>query len=88
MKTTAKFFILLAILSIQFSYACEACKLQQPKLTRNITHGAGPESRWDWLIVGIVSLIVLYTLFYSVKYLVQPGEKNADHIKNSILDQR
>jgi hypothetical protein len=69
------------------AYACPVCEKQQPKLLRGITHGAGPESNWDWLIVGIVTAVALLTLFYSVRYLVRPGEKNSNHIKHSILSQ-
>jgi hypothetical protein len=68
------------------SFACEVCKKQQPKPLRGITHGAGPQSDWDYVIVGVMSVIVLVTLFYSVKWLVRPGEKNSSHIKNSILN--
>lgn len=65
--------------------ACEACKKQQPKITSAFTHGAGPTSNWDWVIVAVIAIITLATLIYSIKYLVAPGEKNANHIKNSIL---
>ena len=65
---------------------CPACEAAQPRLLRGITHGAGPESRWDYLIVWITVIITLLTLFYSVKWLIRPGEKNAHHIKNLILN--
>lgn len=77
---------LIVIFAANFVFACEACKLQQPKITQDFTHGTGPDSGWDWMIVGGISIITIYTLFYSVKYLVKPGEKNRDHIKNSILN--
>jgi hypothetical protein len=69
-----------------YAHACDACKLQQPKITQDFTHGTGPESNWDWLIVAIIAVITLATLFYSFKFLIKPGEKNKKHIKNSILD--
>jgi len=65
--------------------ACDACKLQQPDITRELTHGAGPEGNEDWVIVGMVSILVLLTLFYSVKFLVKPEEKDTGHIKYSVL---
>ncbi|QIG88865.1 hypothetical protein G6R40_03900 [Chryseobacterium sp. POL2] len=68
-----------------FSKACEACKLQQPKITQELTHGKGPQSNWDWAIVVIISVITLATLFYAVKFLMHPGEKNKSHIKNNVL---
>ncbi len=66
--------------------ACPVCDQRQPKLLRGITHGAGPESNWDYLIISVMGIIVLVTLFYSVKWLLAPGEKSASHIKRFILD--
>jgi len=79
---------MLCIVLLSFSalgLACDACKLQQPKITRNITHGIGPDSGWDWFIVGIVILITILTLIYSIKFLFRPGEKNENHIKYKIF---
>lgn len=70
-----------------FSFACPVCEKQQPRLLRGITHGAGPQSNWDWLIVGLITAITLLTLVFSVKQLLKPGELNNDHIKHSIIDQ-
>lgn len=78
-------FSLLLLLQPSITWACEACQIQQPKVTRGITHGTGPESNWDWFLIGIIILITVLTLFYSIKYLVKPGEKNKDHIKYSFL---
>lgn len=71
--------------SMQVVAACPVCKKQQPTITQGLTHGAGPQSNWDWVIITIILLITLLTLFYSLKYLIKPGEKNANHIKQSIL---
>jgi hypothetical protein len=83
-----KKYIITLFLSTAYSiaFACEVCKKQQPKVLRGITHGAGPQSSWDYVIVGVMSVIVLITLFYSIKWLVRPGEKETAHIKNSILN--
>lgn len=81
-----KFGILVFLLWTGYAQACDACKLQQPKITQNLTHGTGPESNWDWVIVTIIAVITLGTLFFSFKFLVKPGEKNTKHIKNTILD--
>jgi len=78
---------LLLGMTCQFTFACEACKKQQPRITQGITHGAGPASNWDWLIVAIVAVIAIVSLLFSFKYLIHPGEKNADHIKKIILRQ-
>lgn len=66
--------------------ACPLCEKSQPKILRGITHGAGPESRWDYIIVWVMLLVVLITLFFSIKWLIQPGEKSTNHIKRFILN--
>lgn len=77
--------LLLFCLPGLIAFACPACEKQQPKLLKGITHGAGPGSQWDYVIVSIIALIVLVTLFYSVKWLFKPGEKSPNHIKQFIL---
>jgi hypothetical protein len=67
---------------------CDACKKQQPKLLQGITHGTGPDSSWDYVIVYMAVAIVLVSLFYSVKWLIKPGEKSSSHIKQFILNER
>ena len=66
-------------------YACPACEKQQPKMLKGITHGTGPQSNWDYVIIWLIIIIVLITLFYSLKWLIRPGEKSPDHIKRLIL---
>ena len=66
--------------------ACEVCKKQQPKILRGVTHGAGPQSDWDYVIVVVAALIVGVSLLLSVKWMVRPGEKEKDHIKRSVLN--
>ena len=66
--------------------ACEACKQQQPKFLQGITHGAGPGSNWDYLVVGIMVLITLYSLYATIKCMVRPAEKDDQHIKRMILN--
>lgn len=78
----------LAMLIIPSSIsACPVCEKQQPAFLKGITHGAGPQSQWDWIIIGIITIITLLSLVYSIKYLITPGEKNANHIKHTILSQ-
>lgn len=66
--------------------ACPACEKQQPKILRGITHGAGPQSNWDYVIVWATVVVVAFTLWFSVKWLFKPGEKSQQHIKRWILE--
>lgn len=88
MKNLIKIFVLpVGFFLIQLStIACEACEKQQPAITRGFTHGGGPQSNWDWVIIAIIAVITVLTFILSLKYLIRPGEKNSDHIKRSILN--
>jgi len=77
--------IIMLVMSAQLVYACPVCEKQQPKITMGLTHGAGPQSNWDWVIIIIISIITLLTFIFSLKYLIKPCEDNPDHIKQSIL---
>ena len=66
--------------------ACPACEKKQPKILAGITHGAGPDSNWDYVIVWATVLVVLVTLFYTIKWLIKPGENSYDHIKRTVLN--
>ena len=83
MKKT--FFLFLVVFQMAV-FACPVCERNQPKVLRGIVHGAGPDSNWDYVSIWITILIALITLFFSVKWLIKPGEKNLDHIKYSILN--
>lgn len=84
MKIT--FSIIFLMVSRLAAYSCPACKEQQPKILEGITHGTGPDSNWDYVIVWATVLIVLVTLFYTVKWLIKPGENSYDHIKRTVLN--
>jgi hypothetical protein len=71
--------------SVIVAIACPVCEKQQPKLLQGITHGTGPESNWDWVIVGSMTAITLFVAIASVFYLFRPGEKQPNHIKLHIL---
>lgn len=86
MKKIMSFLILMLITTSIF--ACPVCEKQQPKLLQGITHGAGPNSNWDYLIIGSVAIIVVFALYYSIKWLIKPGEKSPNHIKYFILNQQ
>ena len=66
--------------------ACPVCEKQQPEILRGITHGIGPGSNWDYIIVWSAVVIVVFTLYFSVKWLIRPGERSQTHIKRFILD--
>lgn len=86
MKNFKYFVTVILLLIIKFAWACDACKLQQPKGTRDFTHGVGPRGDFDWIIVAVIALLTVLTFIFSVKYLVFPGEKSDNHIKNSIFN--
>ena len=66
--------------------ACPACEKQLPKLLKGISHGIGPDGNSDYFIIACAIIIVLFTLFYSLKWLLHPGEKSDNHIKQIILN--
>jgi hypothetical protein len=80
---------IISILSLCFftlaTIACPVCERNQPKLLKGIVHGKGPDSNWDYVSVWITAIIAIITLFYTVKWLLKPGEKNNEHIKYSIF---
>ena len=70
------------------SFACPVCERNQPKILKGITHGAGPESRWDYVIVWTTVAIVVFTLVFTIKWIIRPGEKSDTHIKRAILNNQ
>lgn len=90
MKITRKYFLaFFAIMCTQIGlFACPVCDKQQPEITQGITHGTGPQSYWDWVIIATIILITVMTLFFSIKYLIKPGEKGPNHIKQIILNNK
>jgi uncharacterized BrkB/YihY/UPF0761 family membrane protein len=81
MKNLKQKLTFLFLLIINFSWA-QVCNTKPSKIFFNskVTHG-----EIDWIIVGVVSLIIIYTLIFSIKYLAKPGEEKKNHIKYSIL---
>ena len=75
-----------AIFSVFAAIACPVCERQQPGVLQGIAHGGGPQSNWDYIIILTAVIIVLMTLFYSIKWLIHPGEQSASHIKYLILN--
>lgn len=83
-----KLLLLMTVLIVTMgTMGCPLCEAQQPKILRGLTsHGAGPTSNWDYLAGSITAIIVLITLFYSIKWMIKPGEKEENHIKRTILN--
>lgn len=69
-----------------YTWACTVCKEQQPKILQGITHGVGPESNWDYLIISTAVAVVVGTLAVSIRFLLKPGETDSRHVKHSILN--
>jgi uncharacterized protein HemY len=78
--------IVVLLVSGLMTFACPTCEIAQPRYLKGITHGTGPQSDWDFLIISVIVIIVIATLFFSIKWLVQPGEKSVTHIKHLILN--
>ena len=76
---------ILMLLSAAVVQPCPVCEKKQPGILKGITHGAGPESDWDYVIVWLMVLIVTVTLAFTVKWMIRPGEKSAGHIKRLVL---
>lgn len=87
---TLKIVALLALLFMQNiqAIACEACKKQQAKLLQGISHGGGPDSDWDYVIVAAMIVITLYILVATIRCMLRPKEENAQHIKRIILNDQ
>ena len=78
-------FLVTLMMSVFPSMACEVCQVNQPKMLKNITHGTGPQGNTDMIIIWSAAVIVTITLIFSIKYLVNPENKEG-HIKNSVIN--
>ena len=87
MKKILSVFTILFFLGNHISWACDVCKKNQPAGFENITQGAGPSGTLDYIIIWVGVIIVVATLFLSVKYLIKPKENNPDHIKYIVKNE-
>ncbi len=78
--------ILFVLCSMAYSYSCPVCERNQPRILKGITHGQGPSSNWDYVIISGMIAISLIASYLSVKWMIQPGEKSEHHIKRTILN--
>lgn len=86
MKKILSLITLLMVVCQAAVFACDACKKKQAVAFGGLTHGKTPDSQWDYVIVLVMVVVVLLTLFYSIKWLIRPGERSQDHIKKFILE--
>lgn len=83
-----KYILLILLCCTRFTtMACAICEKQQPKILRGITHGGGPDSNLDYVAIFIMVLITVATLFFSIKWIIRPGERSGLHIKRTILNE-
>jgi high-affinity nickel permease len=78
---------LIYLIGQHIAFACDVCKKNQPAGFENITHGAGPSGTMDFIIIGVATVIVLFTLVLCFKYLIKPQENDPDHIKNIVRNE-
>lgn len=87
MKRLSLLFTLLFLFLGKAAMACDVCQKNQPKVLQNITHGPGPSGMLDYIIIWSAVVVVVFTLYFSVKLLVKPRENGADHIKNIVKNE-
>ena len=80
------FFTVLFVFAHAVIMACDVCQKQQPEILKGITHGGGPQSDWDYVLVWCMVTIVAISAVFSIRWMVRPGEKDGAHIKRSILN--
>ena len=71
---------------ITVAKTCPVCEKKQPEILKGITHGAGPQTDWDYVIVWFMVLILTTTLAFTLKWIFNPGEKSNTHIKRLVLN--
>jgi len=88
MKNVFKITSLTGILNLLMftASACPTCERQQPKVLRGIVHGVGPQGNMDYIIIIVSIILVLITFWFSLQYLIRPGEKSEVHIKRLFLN--
>jgi hypothetical protein len=83
-------FRILAALMLAFSFgdaiACEVCKKNQPEVLQDISHGTGAQADFDYIIIWSAVIIVGFTLFLSLKFLIRPNEGGKEHVKNIVVE--
>lgn len=86
MKRLIPFLILILVSMPLQLLACEVCENRQPEVLKGVTHGIGPQGNIDYIITWSAVIIVAFTLFFSIKFLVKPKESAPEHIKNIVVE--
>jgi len=77
----------LATFGFKIAFACNECQRNQPDFLLDVSHGDGPDSYTDYVIVVSGIIVVLITTFLALKYLFQrKKEASTVHIKHTILE--
>lgn len=82
-KILGVIYLMLPLVSV---WACPVCDRNQPKLLRGLTHGQGPQNVMDYFLPALLVVLSLLALFFTLKWLWKPGERNDNHIKRFILN--
>jgi len=53
----------------------------------DMSHLAGPQAAWEYVLVVVAVIIVVWVFYLAFKYIFKPGEEQADHIKRRILEK-
>ena len=53
----------------------------------DMSHMAGPQAAWEYVLVAVAVIIVVWVFYLAFKYFFKPGEQQSDHIKRRILEQ-
>lgn len=78
--------VLLLMFSVGNVMACEVCKKDQPQVLQDISHGTGAQADLDYVIIWSAVVIVAFTLYLSLRYLIKPNEGGRSHIKNIVIE--
>lgn len=64
-----------------FAAYCPQCSADGPG-----GHGVAPRGAWDFAIVAVGAVILLFALLLAIRFLFRPGEGSPTHVKWTILD--
>ena len=57
------------------------------EIMHDMSHMAGPQAAWEYVLVAVAVIIVGWVFYLAFKYTLKPGEEQADHIKRRILEK-